>query len=77
MSALAAVVLGVLGIGYAVWPALQARGKGPLPDEFPEDGYAESDADREGEVLRRWSVEAGELEDDESPPAADPAEGDL
>ena len=76
MSALAAIVFGMLGVSYAVWPALRMREVPLLRDEVP-DGYSQSDAEAESGVLRRWSVAAGELEDTESPPAPGPAaEGD-
>ena len=77
MSALAAIVLGMLGVSYAVWPALRMREIAPLTKEIPE-GYSPRDAEEESAVMRTWSVAAGELEDTESPPAPGPVvEGDT
>ena len=60
MSVLAAIALGLLAVGYAVWPALKMRDIAPLDPELPE-GYSLADAEAEGAVLRAWSVAAGEL----------------
>ena len=77
MSALAAIVLGMLGVSYAVWPALRMREIPPLTNEI-SNGYSPSDAERESAVMRTWSVAAGELEDAEPAPAPSPAaEGDI
>ncbi len=60
MSALAAIGLGLLALGYAVWPVVQKR-QIPMLDSDPHDGDPAAHADDEGDALRAWSVAAGEL----------------
>ncbi len=59
MSAILAMVLGALGVTYAVWPSLRGAGVTRLADEPPEALSAKAEAD--AIVLRDWSVAAGEL----------------
>lgn len=56
MTALAAVLLGLLGVAYAVWPrrGLAERGIGLEAGPVPNEGEV-------AEALRRWSEAAGEL----------------
>ncbi len=58
MITLLTIVLGALGVAYAVWPARRG-GRGELTAKF---GPAASDA-QAAAVLRRWSQASGELAD--------------
>jgi hypothetical protein len=64
VNALVAVALGLLGVGYVLWPELRRREAPGLAEE-PLMRYAEEDAEREAATLRQWSVAAGELADSE------------
>ncbi len=56
MTALIAVLLGLLGVAYAVWPRRRSaeRAIGLEADPAPTE-------DEVAEALRRWSEAAGEL----------------
>ncbi len=56
MTALLAILLGVLGVVYAAWPwpTSASRSGGLQPDPEPDEGEIAA-------ALRRWSEAAGEL----------------
>ena len=75
MIAVLALLLGLLGVGYSVWPIL--RGQKNMPRLSDEALYADVAALIEGDarVLREWSAAAGEtptgppVEQTSAPPA--------
>ena len=59
MSAVVALLLGVLAAGYAVWPWLKGVRGDSMLDESPVDISASVESD--AAAFRDWSVRAGEL----------------
>ena len=59
MMAVMSLLLGLLGVGYSVWPILRGRKMPRLSDEAL---YADAAGLIEGDatVLREWSAAAGE-----------------
>lgn len=60
MVALLALVLGAVGVGYAVWPRLRGTRVAGLRDESP-GLRAAALAEAEVAAIREWSLTAGEL----------------
>lgn len=58
MTALLAVLVAILAVGYAAWPLLRGREAPPLGDG-PDSGQVEAEA--EFAALLAWSTAAGEL----------------
>ncbi|KPK56506.1 MAG: hypothetical protein AMS21_12705 [Gemmatimonas sp. SG8_38_2] len=59
MSAVIALLLGVLAAGYAVWPWLKGARGDSLLDEGSKDMNA--NVENDAAAFRDWSVKAGEL----------------
>lgn len=60
MSAILAIVLGFVAVGYAVWPVWRRRDLGALPHELSEARAPELIA-QGAAAAKRWSAAAGEL----------------
>lgn len=58
MTALLAMFIGILAVGYAIWPLARGR-EGPPPTEGPADRDGESEA--QVAALLAWSSAAGEM----------------
>ena len=61
MTALLAMIVGILAVGYAVWPLARGRTAPPLTDA-PDH----ADQEAEAEALLAWSAAAGEIRCDAS-----------
>jgi hypothetical protein len=75
VSALFAVLLGLLAVLYAVWPLLRGQGARPLgaSRSFSQDVDAETCV----RAMREWSLAAGEIQAEERFSAQDaPAKED-
>ncbi len=59
MSGLVAVLLGLTGVVYAVWPWLRGRARPSLDDA--REVRAGEELDSIVKALREWSVAAGEV----------------
>jgi len=59
VSALAALVLGALAVGYAVWPALRGLDAGVLSDDEGREAGGRIGVD--ANAIQEWSEAAGEL----------------
>ncbi len=64
MTALLAMIIGVLAVGYAIWPLARGREGSPLT-EGPADCDGESEA--QAAALVAWSSAAGEIRWEEEP----------
>jgi hypothetical protein len=71
MSAILAMILGILAVAYALLPRLMGRVYTMLPDESVD---GDDLVDAETTALSAWSVAAGELGHDVTPEAALPSE---
>lgn len=58
MTTILAIVLGIAGIGYAIWPSLRGAHDGPLTEELSTRQL--DDLEAAAQALRGWSVAAGE-----------------
>jgi hypothetical protein len=65
MTALLAMIVGILAVGYAVWPLLRGRELPSLAEE-PDHGH-EEEAEAESAVLLAWSTAAGEIQGEAEP----------
>ncbi|MGD2216735.1 MAG: hypothetical protein PVJ64_08260 [Gemmatimonadales bacterium] len=61
MTALLAMIVGVLAVGYATWPLVRGR-EAPPPTE--ERDYRHEEAEAESAHLLAWSTASGELRRD-------------
>lgn len=61
MVAALAILLGLLAVGYAVWPMVRGR-RAPEWESGPALGEGSANAQADAETLRAWSIGAGELE---------------
>ncbi len=70
MTALAALLLGVVAIGYAVWPAFRGASAAE-PAELAGRGVSRAGEGLAAEVraLRGWSLAAGEFSEKRDAPA--------
>lgn len=57
MTALLAVIVAILAVGYAIWPLARGREE-PPPTEISDRGHEEAEA--EAVALLAWSADAGE-----------------
>jgi hypothetical protein len=62
VTALLAMIMGLLAVGYAVWPLLRGRPAPPL-GEAPHRGR--DAAEEEVAALLAWSAAAGEMRREE------------
>jgi hypothetical protein len=58
VTALLAMIVGILAVGYAIWPLARRRGA-PPPAEEP--GLRDEERQAQAAALLAWSTAAGEM----------------
>jgi hypothetical protein len=58
MTALLAMIIGILAVGYAIWPLARRRGAPPLGEEL---GLRDEERQAQAAALLAWSSAAGEM----------------